>query len=423
MVLKATDVVSKQEGLPQAQEDISDPETTAALEPKPEPEEPALVQEQAEIKQQEEPSTENIVKTEEIVTPENTPPKETTKEITRKPPVSREKALALIKNYNRENFLLIYREGKPMVFFQDLKADGYPDYFCFFIETKDSAFANMELLSSIGRIYKKEVESFSITAACFPQTEGELEEPRFFPLGEWLSIRKIDTFALKGETSGPLGIEILFLAIDGGEKVYLFFDESYNMESLFFHDYPRLIFLHQDLEDNGITDIIVSSQSFEEGTGYETFLTWYKWNGKKYAEYKTANIVRNLNNFLSTSAKILCDGRWDTFLLNIFPTQKNPSRVKEESLFKQAFKPFSMIRYPEKKGPEMPFSFSNPPKEVFFPTFLESPFNLHNGLPSNVPIITRFVTSEMDEYIYTVTIMLNKNPFDVRQFSFVMPLD
>ena len=52
----------------------------------------------------------------------------------------------------------------------------------------------------------------------------------------------------------------------------------------------------------------------EEGTGYETFLTWHRWNGKTFYEYRTTNVVRNLNTFLRSTKELLLEGRYNEFI-------------------------------------------------------------------------------------------------------------
>ncbi len=72
--------------------------------------------------------------------------------------------------------------------------------------------------------------------------------------------------------------------------------------------------IYYDIDGNSILDIIDWEDGLEEGTGYETYLTWFRWTGKEYREYKSTNVVRNLNSFLEQARLYLSFKQMNEFL-------------------------------------------------------------------------------------------------------------
>lgn len=178
-----------------------------------------------------------------------------------------------------------------------------------------------------------------------------------------------------------------------------------------------------DLDDDGIGDVLKAQSAFEQGRGYETFLTWYRWNGRTFAPHATANIVRNLNEFLRVLEEHLGAGRYERFLERAGRTAELPAAAAQlPRLLGRLFRPEA----DETTGGEaepVPFArmlAEHEVADVAFPEFLENPFP-SPGERTSITAPLRIDTAEGRTYYYRTSIVMARNPFEARQFSLAPP--
>ena len=336
------------------------------------------------------------------------------------PPLKKERAAEIISGYSKKGFYLLREKGKPLILSHDLTGTGFPDYFVFFIQADNPAYMDAEYLSALGRIYRREVVPAPIFLACFSQNEDTLKQSFSLNLGELMALGAITPFPVKESRAGPFCIDITFLSVEGGERLFVSINEKYETSQLLFHDYSRHFFIREDIGEDGTMDLLVASQGFEEGTGYETFLTWYRWEKKGFYEFQTVNIVRNLNAFLSRTVLLLRRGDWAGLIsLGHPPAVSRTAGMTQDALFQSALKPFKPVLKTTETPAEPPFSHNKPPRDVFFPLFMENPFNLLAGLPASVPLTVRFESRNSESFFFNVRVMLQKNPFSQQQYFFL----
>ncbi|MDC7126886.1 MAG: hypothetical protein PQJ46_15045, partial [Spirochaetales bacterium] len=157
-------------------------------------------------------------------------------------------------------------------------------------------------------------------------------------------------------------------------------------------------------------------QGFEEGTGFETFITWYKWDYKEYSEYKTTNIVRNLKAFYLICSEYLRAGEISEFLSYAIDSDAL-SRLKKQGLTNNdimnlVFKPVDGVRVPDNFFDTG--SFSN----VVFPDIMETPFSYENRNDLRHPVFVRFNRPGEKSIIFLAELVMKKNPFQNKQFCF-----
>ena len=123
----------------------------------------------------------------------------------------------------------------------------------------------------------------------------------------------VKPFEVRKGSDFPYALEFQFRTRTGIEKELVILS-GYGITHFTIRENLSEITLIQDIDEDGFSDIIVHEQGFEEGTGFETFLTWYKWNLREYTEYRSTNIVRNLKQFYVVCAEFLRSGDYAGFL-------------------------------------------------------------------------------------------------------------
>jgi hypothetical protein len=180
-----------------------------------------------------------------------------------------------------------------------------------------------------------------------------------------------------------------------------------------------------DLDGDGIGDVLKAQSAFEQGRGYETFLTWYRWNGRTFAPHATANIVRNLNEFLRVLEEHLGAGRYERFLERAGRTAELPAPAPRlPRLLGRLFRPEGdETTASEATVAPLPFArllAEHEVADVAFPEFLENPFP-SPGERTSITAPLRIDTADGRTFYYRTSIVMARNPFEARQFSLAPP--
>ncbi len=337
----------------------------------------------------------------------------------RKPPLSRSEIVRFAERYAGEKTEILSGRGKPLLFLHDTAGDGYPEAVLVLIETEVPGTADLGYLSSYKRVFGNDPVSFGVSVLFFPQTDQGMGKPIVVPLGRRFSLQSFRTFGLIQGEERVICAELLFMDQEGTERDIVAFSGTTAPSRLSIHDSSAGPPIFDDIDGDSVLDIVVPRQGFEEGTGYETYLTWYRWNRGSFTENRSVNIVRSLNRFLDTCSRLLVEGEWEAFCATAMDPQAVADfRRKGDSYFTIAMRCFTLTGVPEGAPFEAPFMPSQPPSEVFFPVLFENPFNIGKGLPAIVPLSARFSTQEKGDYLYSLRVVLAANPFGKRQYRF-----
>ncbi|MFP4492133.1 MAG: hypothetical protein ACLFNZ_11700, partial [Spirochaetaceae bacterium] len=211
-----------------------------------------------------------------------------------------------------------------------------------------------EALTSITRLYSDNTKPLNYFLSVFLQREDELISMYRIPLGAWKVLENYESVKIVESESMPLCISSSFETEDGSEKNWVIFSR-YNKFSTFtlkntLHSYAEL----RDLDSNGKLDIVKWNRVFEEGTGYETFLSWYRWNGDEYVQKDSINVVRNVNRFLAKAGKLLQAGLWEEAFIHMMGEPAyNKYRSRDYSFSELFSLLFKRVRSPDDQE-EMP---------------------------------------------------------------------
>lgn len=301
--------------------------------------------------------------------------------------------------------------GNIRFVFRDLDSNGLEDacVLCAGVESFEDA--EYSLLSSARQ------QDIQYSLQVFYQKPGEMVQGTPIVFGGNRILETLDVIEISSRSELPFAVSTRFKTEDGALTEWVVFGKGGPSQISLLEDISNSLLIY-DLDADDLLDVVLYDSGFEEGAGFETYLHWYRWNGRRYAREEDSNIVRNLNEFFDDCAVLLSSGNWEEFGsgcivaedYNRLPDEYRNGRTLLETVF--------TLEKP-------PAGANNPPvpdnaalSKVVFPAIFENPFTLEAGLPAEFPISVRFITSDGTGHLYRAKVLMNSNPFGNRQFSF-----
>ncbi|WP_319559873.1 hypothetical protein [Marispirochaeta sp.] len=300
------------------------------------------------------------------------------------------------------------QRGAPLIEVWQRNNRGYAAVLC--VERGEEY--HYSVLSDLSRMYDQDSRQLFYVAS-IQGYKGEVFLAYLTELGEF---PVIDRYAAGpfGRPAAPMALTIGFQTGEGEEEFILFFGEG-GAESTRLRQNSASYVERRDIDGDGIQDVLLYEAIYEEGTGKETFVSWYRWNGKGLSIYKTTTIVRKLNKFLQDAAELLEGHSFDRFIDRfIIPPDKKADL--QQLPFEEAF---HRIFFPDRQiTVHVPLdrrAFAAI-RRVAFPKILENPFNmLSNEYVVELPV--HFIADR--DYRYSVRLLMSRNPFEDGLFGFV----
>ena len=309
--------------------------------------------------------------------------------------------------------------GHIKIIYRDLDQNGYKDAFFLVVKNRENLNSNYSNLSDVSNLLKDESMEVDYFLAVYLQLQGTMISMYRIPIGSSDVISDFSIISIKKGEIIPLGINISFQTLKGMNSEWIIFS-TYNKFSLF--SMTENISSHSiyfDIDGNSIIDIIEWEDGLEEGTGYETYLTWFRWTGKEYREYKSTNVVRNLNSFLEQARLYLSFEQMNEFLSYSLNLKDYNETIKVKASYSnwmnKIFRPV-----PGNESDKDEFIDCGKIKSIAFPQILENPFSPLGSSLKICNINVRFECSDGYTYIRTARILMNPNPFAKPQFSFYL---
>ena len=351
----------------------------------------------------------------------------------------------LARSHVPERFFFVSDKGyTPLRVYHDLDRNGLEDVFFLLLENPDepekkdllqkrNGRISSVLISDMARLFSEDSFPYQYYLAVFLRTSDGLISMYRIPLGSWFVFDQFHGFVLNDEQEMPYCLSIDFQTHEGQESQWVVFS-SYNKFSFFtLKDSISVTSETRDIDLDGTLDIVEWRKVFEEGTGYETFLSWYKWDGSNFVQNGTTNIVRNLNGFMQEAGFLLSSGKWEQALRQIVP-QDLYSRFYEglpmEKVFLDLFPPRSQpdqgseaSQLTEEEEEAGLREFLSEDERIFhmvvFPQVLENPFDAGNGSCCDgyqTRFSVRFVFRNGQSLVRECYVRMSSNPFASRQF-------
>ena len=311
------------------------------------------------------------------------------------------------------NMSIVSDSGSPLIIHHDLDKNGYEDALVVAVEGGD---VNPDLteFSKTARLFQSERPS-NFLLKIFYQHSGDVRLRYTVPVSRQLVFDGIEVFEIRKGSDFPYSIRFHFRTRAGIEDELVILS-GYGITHFTIKENLSEITIVEDIDQDGYNDIIVHEQGFEEGTGFETFLTWYKWNLREYTEYRSTNIVRNLREFFLVCTEELRAGELGSFLDYALDSEAY-SGLKKQGYSDADI--VSLIFRSADGGESDPGWFEDGGfTTVVFPDLMETPFSYANRNDFRHQVAVRFGRPGGESRIFLAELIMNRNPFQDKQFCF-----
>jgi hypothetical protein len=303
--------------------------------------------------------------------------------------------------------------GRVPLLLHDFNGDGNPECLAVAVRGRELKPADLEALSQSSRLFDSEAPAVGFVLLFYGNSQGSLRRPQASDLGERQVFESLKRTSLYKNRSNPLVVTVSFLNLEGREQVLLVFDgtggvpryRTILMESLAVRSWL------EDIDGDGMLDILARERALEEGFGYETFLTWSRWNGRAYVEAGSRNVLRGLRNYLEAVRRDLFAGN-ERALLELATEAKEVQRLRARGMSERAAL-LHLLGLGSGGPTELPRV-----REVIFPEILEDPFISQDRFGTYFPLTYRITDENGAVYLPSTRLYMLHNPFAERQFAF-----
>ena len=272
-----------------------------------------------------------------------------------------------------------------------------------------------DMVSDVSSLLNEKKPSVGYYLAVFLQREDGVVSMYRLPLGSWKVFDNFGSLKINKSADLPFCIKTAFHTQEGTEHQWVIFSRYDKFDLFTFTNTISTHYEVRDIDDDQLLDILEWNKVFEEGTGYETYITWYRLRGSDYRQYKTTNVVRNLNSFLGLLARRLEEGRWEQVIAEMVRT-KDRSMLEGAESFADVFSLLFKSEDGKIPGVEL--------RKVVFPTIFENPFyskeeGKHKEGFDTVRFSVRFIFQNGKSQVRSCEVGMSKNPFEGKEFFLV----
>ena len=313
--------------------------------------------------------------------------------------------------------------GKPLAF---VKGDTT---ILLAVRTPNARAAAFTNVSGFERLFDNTAEELAFSLEVFSRATDGKTSIQSIDAGKHRVCSSFSMLPFSSEGAFPCGVSLIFPDTKGKRSFWVLFPGETTQQGLprysvfSFYEQANVQAYIQDIDADGIFDLFLFEDIFEDSSGYETYITWYRWDGRNFIKYRSTNILRRLRAFLETSRQMLLSRNWKRFFdYTLLPEDsRSIQRVPAAEAFRRIF---SVQEEPGSDGDD-PYAALFPENisrteisGVIFPNITESPFPRKNDDWGNFPFTIRISAGEED-YFFSAQLALNKNPFSGRMFYFL----
>jgi hypothetical protein len=311
----------------------------------------------------------------------------------------------------------VLRDSGPWGIFHDLDKNGYTDYLLLVLEgVENPEHTHVDYLQDSLRLFDEDSSYLKFAVAIFYQYPDDVINRYNIFLGNKLVLQDFFFQEIRLGRDFPYTVAVTFQTLEGTEDEWIILQGR--GISRFTLDYTlsktsRI----GDIDGDGLVDILVYQQGFEEGRGFETFITWFRWNGKDFVPHNRTNVMRNLRDFFTAAEEKIPSLGWERCFdrcldLSQLADLRKAGKGGEEIL--------SRFFQPLPGQEDVPPLFRLDPVGAVFPRVLEDPFYYSRGGPLRFSLIVKVDDRGGDSFFYQGLLGMADNPFGKNQFAFVM---
>jgi len=305
---------------------------------------------------------------------------------------------------------------------EDLNLDGVPEILvpCVKLEVDEKEEVDTDRFSDFSSLFGQEDIAVPFYLYAFRMEETGPVLARRIALGSRVVYGGMARVQIMRDRSAPFVIVVKFQTQEGVEQEWLSFDGNsiLPISRLSLTETFSNKLLIEDIDADNSIDVVVQEKGSEEGIGLETFLTWYRWNGRQFREYATANIVRSLKTFLTGTREYLLDKNWRSLLAHAFLSEEVQwYRARGNTTGDIILRAFGLGDYYDTKERSAE-EILREIQEIVFPEFLENPFIARDERGFFFRLTFRILDSQGISIVSEIPLYMQKNPFLKRQFFF-----
>jgi hypothetical protein len=304
-------------------------------------------------------------------------------------------------------------KGRIAIILHDLDEDRHPECLSLGLPSRGISSQEVSRIGDSSRLFEEGSEPIPFYLIVFANDEGNFRRIGVLDLGEHVVFEYFQGQKVFSNRTVPLVVTTSFQTVEGREVELSVFDgaEAAPRYRQTLVETLSTQYELKDIDGNGMIDLFVKEKAIEEGTGFETFLTWYRWNGRDFAEYQSINVVRNLNTFLAKTTELLVAGEAREIVgFLVEPARLGALKRRGWSDHKILIHTLGLEGMGIEEFPSL--------REVVFPLLLEDPFITEDELGSSFEITYRMIDQSGNSYISRARLYMPGNPFGDRQFAF-----
>lgn len=300
-------------------------------------------------------------------------------------------------------------EGAPLL---RINADSeLPSVFA--LSTEPGAETQYAELSRISRAYEAEAAEVEFFVDAFAYRDGAFALRHSVSLGQAKAIGTFRAFGLGDQTENPLVIALEVYSTTGTQVRWAIFSPGTQPVRFDLEDSGRVTARLEDVDHDGVLEVIKTRREAEAGVGFETYLELYEWDGESMVQAEVTTVVRALNRFLSRAAVHLSNERWQAFIDHATDTSLRERFAAAGLTETEVVR--ALLRVSDAPA-DSQYGFLSAGREideVFNPQILESPFQQSDRFRHDIRIVMRDGSS----YIVSVTVAISPNPFTEPVFT------
>jgi len=336
----------------------------------------------------------------------------------REPVLSVYEARQLARRQLRPPLYTVEAAGQTLVHLEDLDLDGVPEVLVPCVYSEEEVDGGR--FSDFSTLFQKDVKPYPFYLYTFLMENRGLTLKGRVGLGSRFVYGGIARVQIIRGKEKPFVLVVRFQTHEGEEQEWLVYtgEEVFPSSRLSLRESISSTVIVEDIDGDGRIDVVVQERGSEEGTGMETFLAWYAWNGRTFSERATTNVVRNLKSFLTLVKDLFEAGKWRRLTSVCFRPQE-ASRyfgrgMSAEEVVVHAFGLDEYYDQKERSSPEILEGI----QRIVFPEFLENPFIAKDEMGWYFSLTFRILDAQGITIVNEIPLYMQKNPFLERQFFF-----
>jgi hypothetical protein len=319
----------------------------------------------------------------------------------------------------------VTRNGKPFYFVRSGENGAEHTIYLLTVGTQDARKAALSYLSDFERLFDPSAENIPFSVEVFSLMSNGSVQTESLEAGDFRLLNSYSQLPFPQGHNSPHGLSLVFPDAEGQRNIWLLF--SGGKHSLFsFYERTNTRALIKDIDRDGMFDLLLFEDIFEDSSGYETYITWHKWDGATFVKHRSTNTIRRLRSFFESSRQLLLARSWQRFFdYTLLPQEAQSAETQDPA---QTFRRFFRLQ-----DDAVPQSVSGPsvyeilfPREieksllsgVVLPNVVENPFPLGKDGPRSFPFTIR-INSAGDNHFFSARLAMPENPFDGKMFYFL----